>query len=185
MQRIPWSAGQARFWRQVYVPTPGYGPVHLALGRPQGSPEDWVVVSAAPTEAKPFEAYGVRVDIDANGCDDQSQGVQLESSLLRAANAFERRGGVLALATRSLVAQGTAVVTHGTRRWVDAQWFRGQRSLNIGWHGGTLALSRGYELLTRVQLSADPDPLPAMASKIPPQKPSQRFLTLEFQDAVA
>jgi hypothetical protein len=43
---------------------------------------------------------------------------------------------------------GTAVVNHGKRRGVDAHGFRGQSSLNIGWNGVKLALSRGYELLT-------------------------------------
>ena len=77
------------------------------------------------------------------------------------------------------------MVTQGTRRWGDAQWFRGQSYLKLGWNGVKLALSRGYELMTSVYLSAAPDPVPAMASKIQHQKPSQRFLTLEFQDAVA
>jgi hypothetical protein len=77
------------------------------------------------------------------------------------------------------------VVTHGKRRWVEAQWFRGQSSLKIGWNGVKLALSRGDELMTSVHRAAAPDPVPAMASKIQHQKQSQRFLTLEFQDAVA
>ena len=63
-------------------------------------------------------------------------------------------------------------------------WFRGQSYLKIGWNWVKLALSRGYELLTSVHLSAIPDPVPAMASKIQHQKQSQRFLTLEFQGAV-
>ena len=82
-------------------------------------------------------------------------------------------------------AQGTEVVTQGTRRWVDAHGFRGQRDLKIGWNGVRLAPSRGYELRPSVHLRADPDPVPAMASKIQHQKPPRRFLTLEFQDAVA
>jgi uncharacterized protein (UPF0128 family) len=43
---------------------PWYGPVHLALGRPQGSQEYWCVVSDEPTEAKTFEEYGLRFDIE-------------------------------------------------------------------------------------------------------------------------
>jgi hypothetical protein len=39
--------------------------------------------------------------------------------------------------------------------------------------------------MTSVHLAAAPDPVPAMASKIQHQNQSQRFLTLEFQDAVA
>jgi hypothetical protein len=46
-------------------------------------------------------------------------------------------------------------------------------------------LGRGDELMPSVHLSASPAPAPAMASKIQHQKQPQRFLTLEFQDAVA
>jgi hypothetical protein len=77
------------------------------------------------------------------------------------------------------------VVTQGKRRWVEAHGFRGQSYLNIGWNGVRRALSRGYELRTGWHLSADADPVPAMASKIQPQKQPLRFLTLECQDAVA
>jgi hypothetical protein len=125
------------------------------------------------------------LDIEENFFDDQSHGFPLESSLIRSAQAFERLCGVLAITTLSRVAQGTAVVTQGTRRWVAAPGFRGQSYLNIGWNGVKLALSSGDELRPSVPLSADPDPVPAMASKIQHQKQPQRFLTLEFQDAVA
>jgi hypothetical protein len=185
VNRIPLSAGQALFWRHVYLTKQWYGPVHLALGRPQGSQEYWFVVSDEPTEAKTFEEYGMRFDIEENFLDDKSNGFQLESSLLRSANALERLCCVLAISTLYLVVQGTEVVTQGKRRWVDAHWFRGQSYLKIGWNWVKLALSRGYELMTSLHLSADPDPVPAMASNIQHQKPSQRFLTLEFQDAVA
>jgi hypothetical protein len=66
VNRIPLSAGQALFWRHVYLTTQGYGPVHLALGRPPGSQESWCVVSDEPTEAKTFEEYGLRFDIAEN-----------------------------------------------------------------------------------------------------------------------
>jgi hypothetical protein len=80
---------------------------------------------------------------------------------------------VLAITTLYLVTQGTEVVTHGKRRWVDAHWFRGQSYLKIGWHWVHLALSRGYALMTRMHLSPEADPAPAMASKIQHQKQSQ------------
>lgn len=185
VKRIPWSAGQARFWHHVDVTKQGYGPVHLALGRPQGSREGWFVVSDEPPEVKTFEEDGLRFDIEENFFDDQSNGFQLESSLIRSASALERLCCVLAISTLSLVAQGTAVVTQGRRRWVDAHWFRGQSYLQIGWHWVKLALSRGYELITRLHLSADADPAPAMASKIQHSKRPQLFFTLEFKDAVA
>jgi hypothetical protein len=162
-----------------------YGPVHLALGRPQASQEYWFVVSDEPTESKTFEEYGLRFDIEENFLDDKSNGFQLESSLIRSAEALERLCCVLALTTLYLVAQGTEVVTQGKRRWVDAHWFRGQSYLKIGWSWVKLALSRGYELISSVHLPAEPDPAPAMASKIQSQKQPQLFSLLEFQEAVA
>jgi hypothetical protein len=92
---------------------------------------------------------------------------------------------VLAITTLSLVAQGTEVVKHGTRRWVDAHWFRGQSDLKIGWNWVKLALSRGYAFLPRVHRSPEADPVPAMASKIQHQKPAERCCAMEFLDAVA
>jgi uncharacterized lipoprotein YbaY len=117
--------------------------------------------------------------------DDHAKGFQLESSLRRAANAIARLCGVLAITTLSLVSHGTAVVTQGTRRWVDAQGFRGQSSRKIGWRGVQLALSRGYELTTRLHVAAEADPEPAIASNIQPRKQSPLFFSLEFQNAVA
>jgi hypothetical protein len=77
------------------------------------------------------------------------------------------------------------VVTQGTRRWVDAHGFRGQSYLKIGWNWVNLALSKGYELITRWYVSPEADPVPAMASKIQHQQQPPLFFALEFQDAVA
>jgi hypothetical protein len=183
VNRIPLCPGQALFWPHVAIIKQEYGPVHLALGRPLDSTEYWFVVSDEPTASKTFVEYGRRFDIEENFLDDKSKGFQLESSLIRSANALERLCGVLALTTLYLVAQGTAVVHQGKRRWVDAHWFRGQSYLKIGWNWVKLALSRGYELLTSLHLSADADPAPAMASKIQHQKQPQLFSTMEFRDA--
>jgi hypothetical protein len=117
--------------------------------------------------------------------DDQSNGFQLESSLIRSAAALERLCLVLALTTLYLVAQGTEVVPQGKRRWVDPHGFRGQSYLKIGWHWITLALSRGYKLVTRMHLAGGADPDPAMASKSQYQKHLRRFSTLVGQDAAA
>jgi hypothetical protein len=185
VNRIPVAAGQALFWQQVYLTKQHYGPIHLALGRPVGSQEYWWVMSDEPTDEKTFEEYGLRFDIEENFLDDKSNGFQLESSLIRSANALERLCGVLAITTLYLVAQGTEVVTQGKRRWVDAHWFRGQSYLKIGWNWVTLALSKGYELITHVYVSPEADPVPAMASKIQHQTQPPLFLALEFQDAVA
>jgi len=92
---------------------------------------------------------------------------------------------VLAITTLDLVSHGTEVVAQGTRRWVDAHGFRGQSSLKIGWSWVQLALSRGYGLTTRLQVSAEADPEPALASKIQHQRQLPLFFALEFQDAVA
>ncbi len=143
------------------------------------------MVSDEPTESRTFEEYGLRFDIEENFLDDKSNGFQLESSLIRSANALERLCCVLALTTLYLVAQGTEVVTQGKRRWVDAHWFRGQSYLKIGWNWVKLAVSKGYDLITKLHVSPEADPVPAMASKIQPQKHSQLFFALEFQDAVA
>ena len=185
VNRIPLSVGQARFWRDIYITKKWYGPVHLALGRPQGSKEYWFVLSDEPTETKTFEEYGLRFDIEENFLDDQANGFQLESSLIRSAKALERLCGVLAITTLYLVSQGTEVVTQGQRRWVDAHWFRGQSYLKIGWRWVKLALSRGYALTTSLRVPAEADPEPAMASKIQQQKQLPLFFALEFQDAVA
>jgi Transposase DDE domain len=185
VNRIPLSAGQALFWHHVYITKQWYGPVHLALGRPQDSMEYWFVVSDEPTEPKTFEEYGWRFDIEENFLDDKSNGFQLESSRLRSAKPLERLCCVLAITTLYLVAQGTEIVKQGKRRWVDAHWFRGQSYLKLGWNWVKLALSRGYDLLPSVQLSPEADPVPAVASKIQHQHPAERFCAMEFLDAVA
>ena len=97
--------------------------------------------------------------------DDKSNGFQLESSLIRSAQALTRLCFVLAMTTLYLVSQGVEVVKQGNRRLVDPHGFRGLSSLTIGWNWVKLALTRGYALLTRVHLSSERDPEPAMASK--------------------
>ncbi|HUM36375.1 MAG TPA: hypothetical protein PLQ85_05840 [Anaerolineae bacterium] len=90
---------------------------------------------------------------------------QLEASLIRSAQALTRLCLVLAVATLYLVAQGTEVVAHGKRRWVDPHWFRGNSYLRIGWQWVKTALyKQGLELLTHVHLSGKPDPEPSRAS---------------------
>jgi hypothetical protein len=185
VNRIPLSAGKALFWHHVYITKQRYGPVHLALGCPRDRKEYWFVLSDEPTQLKTFEEYGRRFDIEENFLDDKSNGFQLESSLIRSATALERLCCVLAITTLYLVAQGTAVVAQGKRRWVDAHWFRGQSYLKIGWSWVNRALSSGDALITHVYLSAEADPAPAMASKIQHEKPPHLFFALEFEDAVA
>jgi len=165
VQDVKLAQGQARFWHQVWVTQQYFGPVHLALARPNGLRECWYVLSDEPTDRETFAEYGERFDIEENFLDDKSNGFQLEASLMRSAQALTRLCLVLAVATLYLVAQGTAVVAHGKRRWVDPHWFRGHSYLRIGWQWVKTALyKQGLELLTQVRLSGKPDPEPSRAS---------------------
>jgi hypothetical protein len=130
-----------------------------------------------------LEEYGLRFDIEENFLDDKSNGFQLESSLIRSAEALERLCCVLAMTTLYLVAVGTAVVKQGKRRLVDPHWFRGSSYLKIGWHWVHYALTKGYELLTTAYFSSEPDPAPAMASKKQDEKRRQSRFVFAYQDA--
>ncbi len=102
--------------------------------------------------------------IRENFLDDKSNGFQLESSLIRSAEALSRLCLALAVATLFLVSQGTEIVEAGKRRWVDPHWFRGCSYFKIGWRWVQRALVMGYALITRLRLSPLPDPEPAMPS---------------------
>jgi hypothetical protein len=100
----------------------------------------------------------------------------LESSLLRSADVLSCLCFVLAITTPYLVSQGTEVVKQGKRRWVDPHWFRGSICLKIGWDWVKTALIKGFELITKLHLSSEPDPEPAMASQVQHQNgPLFRF----------
>src|SRR6266481_6318423 len=123
--RIGLAPGHARFWHHVWLTKKYYGPVHVAAARPLGSNEYWYVISDEPTDGETLQAYGLRFDREENFLDDKSNGFQLESSLIRSAQALERVCFVLAMTTLSLVSVGTSVVQQGKRRLVDPHWFRG------------------------------------------------------------
>jgi len=159
------KAGQAHFWQHVQITDGRYGPVHLALAHLAENGERWLVVSDEPTNLTTLDEYGFRFDIEENFLDDKSNGFQLESSLLRSADALTRLGLVLAITTLYLVVQGTEVVKQQQRRWVDAHWFRGNSYLKIGWQWVKRALSHGWPLLTKLRLYGEPDPEPARASR--------------------
>lgn len=158
------QAGQPQYWHYVEITKDHFGPVHLAMGRPLHSTQRWIVISDEPTGLETFREYGLRFDIEEHFLDDKSNGFQLESSLIRSAAALQRLCLVLAATTLYLVSQGTQVVDRGQRRRVDAHWCRGSSYLKIGWNWIRLALSQKEPLLTRVALSPQPDPQPAMAS---------------------
>jgi len=178
---ISLACGQARFWHGVLLSLKRFGPVHLAVARPLASNEYWYVISDEPTDVQSLEEYGLRFDIEENFLDDTSHGFQLESSLIRSAQALERLCFVLAMTTLYLVSLGTAVVQQGKRRFVDPHWFRGASSLKIGWRWVSYALSRGYELISSVYLSSESDPEPAIASRKQAQQRQDRFV-FEYQN---
>ena len=159
------ARGQANFFHNVFITAQQYGPLHLAVARHPQSKEFWYVVSSEPTSVTTFEEYGVRFDIEENLLDDKSNGFQLESSLIRSADALSRLCFVLATTTLYLVSQGTVVVEQGKRRLIDPHWFRGNSYLKIGWKWVNHALSKGLDLISRLYLSGAPDPEPAMASR--------------------
>jgi Transposase DDE domain len=183
VERLSVARGQAAFWQRVFITEKRYGPVHLAVARHRDSHEWWYVLSDEPTDGKTFEEYGLRFDIEENFLDDKSNGFQLESSLIRSAEALARLCFVLAITTLYLVSQGTEVVRQGKRRLVDPHWFRGQSYLKIGWNWVKLALTRGYDLITGVHLSSACDPEPAMASKRQYQRYCQSRFAFEFPEA--
>lgn len=183
VERLAVARGHACFWQQVGVTAQRYGPVHLAVARPQSGNDFWYVLSDEPTDVTTLEEYGLRFDIEETFLDDTSNGFQLESSLMRSAPALTRLCLVLALTTLSLVAQGVEVVQQGKRRWVDPHWFRGQSYVKIGWNWVKWALSRGVDLITTMRLSSARDPEPAMASKRQYQQYCHTRFAFEFQDA--
>lgn len=181
--RLAVARGQASFWHRVCITEKCYGPVHLAVARPHSGTDIWYVLSDEPTNGKTFEEYGLRFDIEENVLDDKSNGFQLESSLIRCAQALSRLCLVVAIATLYLVMQGSEVVKQGKRRLVDPHWFRGSSYLKIGWNGVKLALTRRYALITHVSLSGACDPEPAMASKCPDQLCGQGRFAFELSEA--
>lgn len=113
--------------------------------------------------------------------DDKSSGFQLESSLIRSAEALSRLCLVLAVATLFLVCQGTEVVASDKRRWVDAHWFRGNSYLKIGWKWVRRALIKGYALITQLRLLTLHDPDPAIASLQQAKAQCIRILSIHFE----
>jgi len=158
------APGRALFLHNVAITAAQFGPVSLALARHTSNGESWYIVSDEPTSVQTFIEYGRRFDIEENFLDDKSNGFQLESSLVRDAEALTRLCLVLAVATLYLVAQGTQVVQTNKRRWVDPHWFRGTSYLRIGWQWVKTSLTRGWALFASLHLSGAPDPDPCRAS---------------------
>jgi hypothetical protein len=183
VERLSVARGQACVWPQVSLTDKRDGPVHLAVARPWPGQEVWYVRSDEPTDEKTCKEYGLRCDMEEHFVDDNSNGWQWASSLIRSAPALTRLCLVLATTTCSLVSQGVEVVQQGKRRWVDPHGLRGQSSLKLGWNWVQWALSRGWDLLTNLLLSGDADPKPARASTRQYQHDCQTRFAFEFQDA--
>jgi DDE family transposase len=162
------APGRALFLHNVAITTEQFGPVSLALARHSSNGEYWYIVSDEPTSVHTFAEYGRRFTIEENFLDDKSNGFQLESSLVRDADALTRLCLVLAVATLYLVAQGTQVVAQQKRRWVDPHWLRGRSYVRLGWQWVKPALARGWELFATLHLSGLPDPEPSRASASSP-----------------
>src|SRR5213076_1291497 len=94
----------------------------------------WYVLSDEPTDVSTLEEYGLRFDIEENFLDDKSNGFQLESSLIRSAQALTRLCFVLAMTTLYLVSQGVEVVKQGKpgsfsfREWDCTRALKGVKS---------------------------------------------------------
>jgi hypothetical protein len=162
------ALGRALFLHNVAITAEQFGPVSLAFARHSSNGEEWYIVSDEPTSVHTFAEYGRRFTIEENFLDDKSNGFQLESSLVRDADALTRLCFVLAVATLYLVAQGTQVVAQQKRRWVDPHWLRGNSYLRLGWQWVKSALARGWELFATLHLSGLPDPDPCRASASSP-----------------
>jgi hypothetical protein len=162
------APGRALFLHNVAITTEQFGPVSLALARHTSTGEYWDIVSDEPTSVHTFEEYGRRFTIEENFLDDKSNGFQLESSLVRDADALTRLCFVVAVATLYLVAQGTQIVAQQKRRWIDPHWRRGYSYLRLGWQWVKSALARGWELFATLHLSGAPDPEPSRASASSP-----------------
>ncbi len=168
LSRVSLAAGEAQFWQDVQLTEQKrFGPVHLALGRPLGSKERWLIASDEPSSLETFSEYGLRFNIEEGFLDEKSNGFQLEDTRLAGAEVLTRLCLVLALCTLYLVLQGVEVVKRGRRRAVDAHWFRGSSYFKLGWCHvrRMLAGVAGYELVRELQLTGEPDPEPAMASR--------------------
>lgn len=119
------------------------------------------MLSDAPADGTTCEADGLRFDIEEHCVDDKSHGLQWEASRRRSAQALTRLCLVLAVTTLYGVAQGTAVVHQGKRRWGDPPWLRGQSYVQIGWNWVQWALSRGWKRIPTLHLASHGAPEPA------------------------
>ena len=89
-QLLPKRQGKAVFLPHGHLTGQRHGPVHLALARPPGDEDPWLIGSDELSGLQRFEAYGWRFAIEEHFLDDQSKGFQWEDAKLRSAPAIER-----------------------------------------------------------------------------------------------
>jgi hypothetical protein len=97
--RLAVARGHACVWHRVCITAQRYGLVHLAVARASHGQDVWDVLSDEPTDEETCKEYGLRCHIAENFLDDKSNGFQLESSLIRSAQALTRLCCVLAVTT--------------------------------------------------------------------------------------
>lgn len=174
------SLGEALLLGGVQITkTNPYGLVHLALANDPISGEHWYIVSDEPTTLQTLHEYSQRFDIEEEFLDEKSNGFQLESSGIRSSIALSRLCLVLAIATLFLSVQGQQVVAHKLRRLVDCHWHRGNSYLRLGWDWVRGVLHKGWKLFVTLQLSGQPDPSPARASRKQLEKHYRRVFTVQ------
>ena len=93
------AARFTRCFHNVTITGQHFGPVHVALGRPTDSLEQWQVVSDEPTSIETFTEYGERFQIEEGFLDDKSGLFALESSRIWNAAGLERLILTLSVAT--------------------------------------------------------------------------------------
>ena len=92
-------ARETRCFHNVTCTGQHFCPVHVALGRPTDSLEQWQVVSNEPTSIETFTEYGERFQIEEGFLDDKSDLFALESSRIQDAAGLERLTLTLSVAT--------------------------------------------------------------------------------------
>ena len=144
---IPQKRGEGRFLHFVKIGHKQVGYFHLALAKPRGTQETWMIVSSLKTGIHTFEEYGRRFDMEENFLDDKSNGFGGESTRMDSAQTHQKLTLLRAVATLYFVTQGTHVVEQKKRRWVDPHWDRGASYFKIGWQWGLTAIQKQWDLI--------------------------------------
>jgi len=176
---LPERRGEALFVHSMHLTRRKAGPYHLALAKPKGLRETWMIAGNELTSAETFKEYGERFGIEENFPGDKSNGFGWEESRLRDPEAPGRLVLVLATAPPRLSLQGARVEAEGRRTEADPHWFRGLSYFKIGWNWIKRALEHGEKILQAWVFPKHFRPAPAQASRKQHQallrQRSQRF----------